>query len=154
MRNPYMKFQNPSMHSSWRTDGQPKPICTVNLFEVWGIVILKLYPPYLFHSLSIQRFSICWERAVPLARPLTSSLYCLTLYHRILIVFLSCLVSLAGCGIWLYRFLIIAFSFIFSKNSQPNHVLKSWGVCITVLNSMREQIRKTTNLLIFTGKGI
>ena len=37
MRNPYMKFQNPSMHGSWRTDGRthnPKPICPVNFFEV------------------------------------------------------------------------------------------------------------------------
>ena len=45
MRNPYMKFQNPSMHGSW-TDGQthghthnPKPICPVNFFEVGGIIM-------------------------------------------------------------------------------------------------------------------
>ena len=24
MRNPYMKFRNPSMHGSWQTDGQPE----------------------------------------------------------------------------------------------------------------------------------
>ena len=44
MRNPYMKFQNPSMHGSWtdgRTDTQTnnlKPICPVNFFEVGGII--------------------------------------------------------------------------------------------------------------------
>ena len=40
MRNPCMKFQNSSMHSSWQTDGcthDPKPICPVNFFEVGGI---------------------------------------------------------------------------------------------------------------------
>ena len=44
MRNPYMKFQNPSMHGSWwtyrwthaRTDN-PKPICALNFFQVGGI---------------------------------------------------------------------------------------------------------------------
>ena len=47
MRNPYMKFQNPSMHGSW-TDGRthahmdgrthnPKPICPINFSEVGGI---------------------------------------------------------------------------------------------------------------------
>ena len=47
-RNPFMKFQNPSMHDSW-TDGctpgrmhNPKPICPVNFFEVGGIKIRVL----------------------------------------------------------------------------------------------------------------
>ena len=45
MRNPYMKFKNPSIHSSWRTDWwahaqteDPKPICPVNFFELGGII--------------------------------------------------------------------------------------------------------------------
>ena len=49
MRNPYMKFQNPSMHGFWRTDGRtdarthartdnPKPICSRSFFEVGGII--------------------------------------------------------------------------------------------------------------------
>ena len=56
MGNPYMKFQNPSMHSSevmlcikkrnGQTDAQtnartnvPEAICPSNFFEVWGINI-------------------------------------------------------------------------------------------------------------------
>ena len=40
LRDPYMKFQNPSIHGFWWTDGwmhNPKPICPVNFFEVGGI---------------------------------------------------------------------------------------------------------------------
>ena len=44
MRNPYMKFQNPSMHGFLRTEARtdnPKPICPVNFFEVGGIITLS-----------------------------------------------------------------------------------------------------------------
>ena len=50
MKNPYMKFQNPSMHGSECSNGQtealtnartnvPEAICTSNFFEVGGINI-------------------------------------------------------------------------------------------------------------------
>ena len=52
---------------------------------------------------------ICWERAVPLAFCSCCSYFMLSKLY----VFLSYLVSRAGWGIRLYRFLIIAFSFTF-----------------------------------------
>ena len=48
MRNPYMKFQNPSMHVFWQTEERtdnPKPICPINFFEVGGIIMFAVSLP-------------------------------------------------------------------------------------------------------------
>ena len=71
MRNPYMKFQNPSMHGSWtngrthaHTDGRahnPKPICPVNFFEVGGITTTIPIPQT---SLYILRWNVKWKLTI------------------------------------------------------------------------------------------
>ena len=60
MRNPYMKFQNPSMPGSWwmdaRTDGftdNPKPICPVNFFEVGSIITIVTLHTYIHNVIDI-----------------------------------------------------------------------------------------------------
>ena len=54
-----MKFQNHSMHGSWRTDGRthnPKPICPVKFFEVGDIIKG-------WSEGGIQENMLVWERA-------------------------------------------------------------------------------------------
>ena len=86
-----------------------KPLKAVLL--LWFILIVNVCPPtvcycLIVHFIKYTFVAICWERTVLLA----FHSCCFYFYGVVLYMFLSRLVFRAGCGIRLYRFLIIVFS--------------------------------------------